>query len=606
MVLFHSGWTWLRGGFVGVDVFFVISGYLITSILLRENTEGSFSLVNFYRRRVRRLIPALCVVVAACMVAGVFLLSDYDMERLGVRAAATMLFVSNVAYFRTTDYFADSADFDPLLHTWSLAVEEQFYIIFPLFLAFLWRFFRKRLSTVLLGLLLISLAVSVIAGQVSPAFGFYLPFSRAYELLAGAVVAAKPKIFTDLSQGQRDWLSVAGLALITASLFLIDEERFAFPGFIALLPVLGTALVLGAGHSGETVCGRVLSGRPIQVIGNLSYSLYLWHWPILVFARHFVGGELSPALSMALAVVAIGVSWCSYHFIELPFVRGLSRLPTLSLGSGAIASLTAAAVTVVLTNGVEQRFSAQSLAISAARTDYNPRRSTCHFNSKEVRPYETTCTFGGATIDVAVWGDSHGAELAVALGQVLERSGRGVREITTSSCPPALGYKSNNAPLCTDQNAVSIDGILSDPNIETVIMVAAWESYGARKAPSIAAGLEEAARRLAAAQKAVIIIEPIPNQTYDPPSGLSIRADDKTALLSWGRALNEVQRDLRPLRSIVIGIAERVGAKTFDPLPLLCGDSLCPGYDPTLGVLYFNQTHLSLTGARKLAEHIPL
>jgi peptidoglycan/LPS O-acetylase OafA/YrhL len=204
VVIFHAGGEWLRGGFAGVDVFFVISGYLITRILLKENAAGTYSLVRFYERRLRRLFPALIIVLIATLIAGLFLLSAHDMKRLGASAAATMFFSSNVLFFLSLDYFSGPAEFEPLLHTWSLAVEEQFYIVFPLFVALVYKRARSLLVPLLLAGTIASLVISIVSTQWSPGFAFYLPFSRAFELLIGALVAASPRLFSSLRPSFRD------------------------------------------------------------------------------------------------------------------------------------------------------------------------------------------------------------------------------------------------------------------------------------------------------------------------------------------------------------------------------------------------------------------
>jgi hypothetical protein len=374
-----------------------------------------------------------------------------------------------------------------------------------------------------------------------------------------------------------------------------------FPGYIALVPCLGTALVLAAGHDGASVGGKLISSAPFQFFGNLSYPLYLWHWPLLVFARHAVGGDLSTIMAVSMVAAAILLSWLSYQYVERRFVGGLPRLPVLPLGSGAIGGFAVIGTAIFLTGGIEQRFSPKSLEISNARRDFSPRRADCHFDGSAVMAYGSTCVLGTGDASVAVWGDSHGVELAFALAEELAPEERAVRQISSSACPPAVGYQSLGRSRCAAQNEASLRGLVADEAVRTVIMVAAMESYGPSHSDMIGSGMEEAAKILLAAGTAVTIVGPIHNQAYDPPSALSIIANRHSDLVEWGRPRPIVDRDLAPYRIIAARISQRTGAAAFDPTPVLCSGTLCPGYDPAYGVLYFNSSHLSMAGARKLA-----
>jgi len=604
VVAFHAGATWLKGGFVGVDIFFVISGFLITKILLNENASGSYSLMRFYQRRLRRLMPALVLVLAASLVAGLLLLSASDMRALGITAASTVLFSSNVIFYLTSDYFGSAAEYQPLLHTWSLAVEEQFYILFPLFLALVWRRARNLLIPLMIALAVVSLLASVIGGMKSPTWAFYLPFSRAFELLIGALVAAKPDLLSKVNPTGRNILSLVGLTLIGGSLFLVNEEQMLFPGYIALVPCLGAALVIATGQVTETVGGRLISSAPFQFFGNLSYSLYLWHWPILVFARHYTSGELSAGASAALMVGAVLLAWMTYVLVEKRFVRDFPNMPVIKLGSAAIASFACVGALIAVTGGLEQRFSAEARAMAAAKNDFNPKRHRCHFDGGTVRPYASSCVLGGPAGTIAVWGDSHGAELSYTLGEQLKERGQGVREITTSGCPPAMGYTSFKRPNCAAQNRASLAGLTSDPQIKAVVIVAALESYGVDRKDLIEGDLMKSVTALQAVGKKVILVGPIPNQLYDPPSALSLRADRDEPLAAWGRPRANVERELPVYRAMTSQLSSETKAKAVDPTALLCGQEICPAYDTAYGVLYFNQTHLSVAGAKKLSQAV--
>lgn len=319
VILFHAGSDLFGGGFVGVDVFFVISGYLITSIILKDMRAGTFSIAHFYERRARRILPALFTVMLVCTVFAWFYMLPPQLEDFSKSLIAVVLFASNFLFFTTLDYFAPAAEEMPLLHTWSLGVEEQYYVIFPLFILVAWRFGFRRMTLMLLAVALVSL----MASEASKAFenaSFYLTPSRAWELLAGSIVA-----FTSFDkplhqQVKKTWaeaLSIIGFASVLLSIFLFDKKT-SFPGIAALLPVLGTVLIVAFAH-GKTKVGRLLSWRGFVGVGLLSYSAYLWHQPLFAFARIInLNSSPSTGVMIALAVISFGFAYLTWRFIETP------------------------------------------------------------------------------------------------------------------------------------------------------------------------------------------------------------------------------------------------------------------------------------------------
>jgi len=317
VVLFHFGVPGITGGFVGVDVFFVISGFLITSIIWRERQAGRFSFIDFWARRARRILPALFVMIAATLAVGWFLLAPKDYEELGRSAHYQVTFTSNLLFSRQHGYFDASSDIKPLLHTWSLAVEEQFYIFFPLLLALLSsRLKHWRLA--LFAVLLVSFGMSVWAVQHEPQKAFFLLHLRAWELLAGAMLAVQPKREWRASPALAQGVSLASLALILIAVLGYDAKT-PFPGATALLPVLGVVGLIWANGQQPTWVARLLGTRIMVGIGLISYSWYLWHWPVFVYANYAAVDGLSALELAGLMLLSLVLGYLSWRFVETPF-----------------------------------------------------------------------------------------------------------------------------------------------------------------------------------------------------------------------------------------------------------------------------------------------
>jgi peptidoglycan/LPS O-acetylase OafA/YrhL len=606
VVVYHAAPRFLPGGFVGVDIFFVISGFLITGILLREAQSGRFSIAGFYERRVRRLFPALFVLLAACFAAGAALLTPGDFSELARTAASTVFFVSNIAFYQLSGYFDGASEDKPLLHTWSLAVEEQFYILYPLLLAFLWRFFQKRLLLILLIGTALAFAVSVWGAYEHANAAFYLTPFRAFELAIGAAAAvgANRLRFSPLA---RLSVSSVGAALIAFGLIFIDDAT-PFPGFAALAPCAGTALVILAGVNGASPAGRLLSAPPLTFFGNISYSLYLWHWPFLVFGRHALMGAPNAwqtALLVGAAIVTAGLSW---KFVEQPFQRGKTpRRIVFATAVSAMAAASMLSISIIAMRGAPARFSPEAQTLFAAAEDYNHERWHCHNNEGVPIAYDASCVFGarGAAPVAAVWGDSSGAELVVALGESLERRGQAIRQITSSACAPTLGYQVPDRPTCDAHNRQALAGLLSDTRVRTVIISINFSRYPLEDGPAVFRGITQSVETLRDAGKTVVLVYPSPNPWIVAPRVLGLRAARGMELDSVGVPMETYANDNRENIAFLDDLIRRTGAIAFRPAETLCGPAFCPVYRRDVGVLYFNENHISITGARLALSRFP-
>jgi peptidoglycan/LPS O-acetylase OafA/YrhL len=600
VLAFHASHMALPGGFIGVDVFFVLSGYLITQVLLRPMEEKRFSIRDFYRRRIRRLYPALFTVLAFTLIMGLAFFPPTLLKELVKSQFFTTLFLSNLAFARETGYFDIQAELKPLLHTWSLGVEEQFYLLFPPILYVLHRWAKRLLWPALFALAIWSLWFSQTRLAAHPEVSFYFPTSRAFELLIGALCVAIDRHVSLPTLAQRI-LSVAGLAAIALGLVLINADS-PFPGLLALLPCLGTAALL---VSPQGWGNRALSWSPLVRVGDISYSLYLWHWPLLVFTR-FVFPD-SPWMIVAALILSAGLAWLSWRYIETPFLRAHTekhpekrRLPIWTFGGLAMTASIGLCLCIYYAGGLPQRFSPQERVYLAATNDYNHDRNKCHMRSDRPLDYDKLCVYGAADVPAsyAVWGDSHGAELAKALGERLTAKGASLKSITMSGCPATL----SRAAVCRQHNIDTLAAVKADPYMRTVILVGNLHDDDASSRAAIK-GMEHTALELKKAGKQVVIVFPIPTFDYDPPSKLALesRAGHAPETIGSPHAHYEDRRGhIRDEFARFTLVNDMTGIR---PDAIFC-DTICHVYRPGKGVLYFNAGHLSLTGAGLLADEI--
>jgi len=495
VVLFHAGFG-VSGGFVGVDVFFVISGYLITAHLLGDLQADRFSILGFYERRARRIMPALFVMMAGTAV-GAALFLPHDLKLLAQTAVATALSLSNVYFFDHTGYFDLDAAATPFLHTWSLAVEEQFYLLFPMLLWALSRLDRGRWSrrrSIAAGLVLVwagSFILSAAQVTSAPRAAFYLPTSRAWELLTGSLAAfwiTTGVPLPDWLRGRaaREAAASLGLALILVPMLALTE-RSAFPGWNALCPCLGAALVILSGSGAPTtptMVARLLRTRPFVGLGLISYSLYLWHWPLLALSRYYAPEPPGPWMRTGLVLAALVLATASWRWVEQPFRSRrllVSRPAVFAAAGAAIAVVLVASLAVTVTRGAPQRLPPAAIALAAGEDDYNLYRDRCFAVTAADMAADRYCRIGveGAhPPSLIVWGDSHAD--ALMAGFDAEARAHGVWGIDAAhrSCPPLLDVEVRETDRydCPALNAAVL-ALIERLDIRTVVLVARWGGY---------------------------------------------------------------------------------------------------------------------------------
>jgi peptidoglycan/LPS O-acetylase OafA/YrhL len=444
VVLYHAFPEVLRGGFVGVDIFFVISGFLITGIIARELDAKKFSLATFYARRVRRIFPALIVVLAAVLILGWLWMLPLAYGQLSSDVFASAAFSANIALMLQSGYFDVEAAKRPLLHLWSLGIEEQFYLAWPLLLMLAARL-RIGLISVACGIGFASFVLNVALIDSNPVATFYLPFTRAWELLAGGALACG---WNRVNQGVLASNLRAGLGavLIAFSAAILDPHR-AFPGWWAILPVAGSMLVLSAPAAWGNQ--RLLAGKTMVWFGLISYPLYLWHWPLLVFFSIIKFKDLTSLERPLVVALSIALAWATYRFVEIPFRFGRPRpLKVVSLAS-AMALVALAGVVVVRNDGFDFRLPPEIRAMAQATTQGAKwRLHECMLDLTRDTNFADTCADRDRRPLLFVWGDSTAGSLMPGLLKAQHTHQFGIAQFTSAACAAALNADIPGVPRC--------------------------------------------------------------------------------------------------------------------------------------------------------------
>lgn len=593
VVIFHAlpDEAWLPGGFVGVDVFFVISGYLISKILFNEIELHRFSLASFYGRRIRRIFPALAVCLAAVMAYGFVVLMPSELAQLGKQVFFGASFVSNFALWGESGYFDRAATSKPLLHLWSLGIEEQFYILWP---PLLWIAFKLKVAIgrLIVGLLVASFAVNVALSLTDTSSDFYLPFSRFWELLAGAALAWRRDI--PLNAGLKHVISLAGIvAILVSARFFTSDMRF--PGWLALLPVAGSVAIVLAGPN-AFVNRTILSNRVAVSVGLISYPLYLWHWPLIAFAYVIRGKPPTILMAFGIVIASLLLAWATYRFIERPVRVSSNRLRRTHIAAAFVAVIGACGLAVWVTGGVPQRFPA-SLdleKINAATLDetYAPTKgmNVLEYNG---RGYSMMAQIGQGARKVVLAGNSAMFHYGPRLQQLADEGRLAVRAyfVTGPACPLVPGVMASDIYAYCAKVTNRLSELVKREEVQTVVLAPHyWPRKNAfieradRSIPldggkegrrAFYANLEDYVRELKQNAEVYLVLGAPQSPTDLNPQRMvtrsitGIRVDpnaEKSVPIADLRAVY-VQHDA-DLRAV----AERTGAKLLDVFPDVCGN----------------------------------
>ena len=617
VVVHHAFPQALKGGFIGVDLFFVISGFLISTIIFQNLQQDTFSILDFYKRRIKRIFPALILVLIASFVAGWFVLLPADYKQLGKHMAAGAAFVSNFAFWNESGYFESGSKLKPLLHLWSLGIEEQYYIFWPFIVLFAWK--RKiNLFKVCLVLFVLSFAVNIATAKGNVVAAFYSPLSRFWELLIGSVLAytslqaSKMTKSTNFSNGMA-WVGVVILAI---GVYFIHPER-RFPGFWALFPTVSAYLLIKAGPK-AWFNQQILSNRVLVWIGLISFPLYLWHWPLLVFAEIKLG-ELSLAAKLGLIALSILLSWLTYRFIERPIRFGNLIVETKKIPLSLCAVLLATAILGGYTynrDGFDSRFPKfiQALLKNQPKLDEGWRTGECILDqghpSSEFSP---NCVDKDKRPLLFLWGDSHAAALYPGLKHLQDTGAYsfGVAQRTGAVCPPIIG---DARPWCNEINTDSFK-LIKELKPEIVMMYAYWSHgldgkggfaglYDLRKLDVTVAALKKAG------VKKVILMGPTPYWKNSLPHNIvetwkKAKTVAKPSLyMSYGDfgLLTELPIYDKQMRDI----AKRLNISYISGLDFLCNADGCLTRDSEDGVKVtsVDYGHLTVDAAQTYLKQI--
>jgi peptidoglycan/LPS O-acetylase OafA/YrhL len=634
VLFYHANSAWLPGGFIGVDIFFVISGFLISGIILGGIDRGTFSFGDFYARRVKRIFPALLLVLLTVSVVGWFSLFTDEYERLGKHVAAGAAFLSNIILWKEAGYFDPASDLKPLLHLWSLGIEEQFYLIWPLLFFLLAKARRSPLAAI--GAITVgSFALNLYWVRDHEVRTFYLPVTRFWELSLGALLAYAQVLGLKRSNAVirgisgflaggaspsgQNGMAFCGLTLVIAALVLLTKND-QFPGWLAALPTVGTCLLIAAGNRGW-INARLL-GNPLMVwVGLISYPLYLWHWPLLSFQRILSPSGLSAGMTLLTLAVAVALAWLTYRYVELPIRTNRARLrPSLALVAGM------SVICIIGLLGFSDRIAPRSASYGLDKII--TARNAMAFpgpNLKQLTDEEAPIRVQGKNDPgVLLLGDSEMEQYYPRIDWLLTTHPLEAKRIvyaTHGGCPPIPFVRENHLPWCN--GIVERDMKLAeDPTIDTIVIAADWTGYfmaigpaeiwtyyyehdgtrgdlrgqlGSKATEEALAGFERMVQHFGAMGKRVVIVLPSPTGKIFSPIRMVERTETDFSFRIREPYISapEFISAISPIVDRLKAIAARTGARVIDPIPALCDRERCPLTMPDGLPMYRDSSHLN-------------
>ena len=475
VIFYHLGFTFIPGGFVGVDIFFVISGFLITQTIQKDIDENRFTITHFYVKRIRRILPALFVITSTTIFFSLLILPLNEIHEFSKSIVSVSTFTSNIFFWRYTDYFSVAAELKPLLHTWSLGIEEQFYILFPIFMLVTHKIIDKKILFWIFLFLLVSFLVSVSPlGMNHPVANFFLPITRFWELFMGSALAVGMKYINSGNKTINNFSAFLGLLLILLPMILLDQNS-TFPGINALFPVLGASLIIYSASEKRTFLSSFLSNKYVRYIGLISFSLYLWHWPIIALTKNIIIGDFTINMQLSIIILTFVLSMITYKYVEQPFRKTEKLKKFLNIKIGVVALLILAIVGSIIFMFMQLNFPKQEV----------PHINTSCFKNKETLESTKRCSFGDKDSNkiFLLYGDSHSGAMYPAFEKLaLENGWRGI-PASFSGCAPLFDVFRldgiGNASNCTGEYSKNVEKFLEENNkdIAIVYLVARWTLF---------------------------------------------------------------------------------------------------------------------------------
>jgi peptidoglycan/LPS O-acetylase OafA/YrhL len=620
VVFNHAGILLFHGGYIGVDIFFVISGYLITGIIVREINASDFSLVRFYERRIRRIYPALFVTILFTVLASAILYSGSNFRDFGKSVLATTFFFSNIHFWTETGYFDGPAQIKPLLHTWSLAVEEQFYIVFPLLLFLLASFFRKKILHILTWIALSSFFWSIFALHSDPSGAFYFAHLRAWELLIGGLLALN-LVSAKTSPTVNNVLALIGIGMIIVPTFLYTETT-GFPGFAVAIPVLGTALIIYCGTENPAFINRLLSIRPLVFVGKISYSLYLWHWPVIIFAKYYAIKKLTFWELGGVIFFTLILSVLSWKFIETPFrEKKILKGRSIFVYAASVMIVAAVAGSIIYFQTEPDKNAGERVWSRACNVNQNKNKHAdniegCPLGDEKQRP------------SFLLLGDSHARAAAEGISLAAYQRKLSGELVYSSGCPFILGITRRfDQETCKQSQNAIMEYVADHPEIKTIILAGRWAQWAEgsnysftdenphfnfidtlsqnKRMESSAVlferGFERTIMGLLDLNRNIVIINQVPEIGYNVELANFIAqrtGRDTNKLIAL--PIDKYYERNRNVFQVLNRISEKYNIQIVDPSKVLCNKSFCLTVIDKQA-LYEDDHHLSVFGSEYVA-----
>ena len=621
VVIFHAFPRFIKGGFIGVDVFFVISGYLISTIIFSSFVENRFSYIGFYIRRIRRILPALILILLSSIAFGWYVLLNDEYQQLGTHLAASAGFILNFLLWNEAGYFDHQSFEKPLLHLWSLAIEEQFYIFWPLLLGLIWRVKWDFFIPILI-ILFSSFIINIYSVNVDEVSDFYAPWSRFWELMIGCSLAYmtlyRPK-YLSLLLLKKNWQSVIGLVLIFLAALIVNKQS-TFPGWWALMPTIGAFLIINAGP--DTWINRNVLSKPKLVwIGLISYSLYLWHWPIFSFIRIVLfKEEIYPVVLIIAIIFSMLLAWLTYNFIEKKIRYGQKKITAIALLiSFAFCALIGLSIQQKKLMARNSNLDIELISRALGDTENNLKYEK-QLQKKEINHLNFYYIENKTKENVLFIGDSHIWHYIPRIIELSEKSSFKIKYVylaIRNGCPVIPDIFDDIFKKCKQSSTERLNFALSS-KIDSVVIGACWNciltssvekpvissAEDPRKANALKV-LESLLKQLAATKKVYLLLDSPNNKLFNPRNFFEGSRLTKLTL----RNLNEpiqLDSEQKALREELIAIAHRSGAIVIDPLPWLCPDNKCHILTDDGKPIYTDNHHLSASWVINFANYIDI